>query len=688
MESDQAADARTNRPPGGIDRAATWAAAAAVALALVAWAPGCGRSETGEATGQAPADTGAVESDPREGLSLDARLATHEMLLEDLEAPRHPGDGGGRAWLDREASPASVPAASPARLVVVFETGPLGVAEGGAVFLQPSPFWDWDPPQVRYPDAPGYTTIETDALGVTLSPDDSAGAFLSVEIQGRALEPGERLRFVYGEGEIGARVDRFAEEQSPLYVAVDADGDGVRAVVDPVARIDVTAREPVRLHLAGPSTARPGQPIRLVVAALDALGSPSTVARGGVTFVDPPPGVALPESVDLSGDAGGHRTFEVGGLPAGVHRLSLRGTGELAGLLAESNPVVVRAGIDRVLWGDLHGHSQLSDGTGTPDQYYRYARDVAGLDVAALTDHDHWGMQPLDADPAAWQSVRESVARFHAPGRFVALLGYEWTSWLHGHRHVLYFDEALSGKVVSSLDPASQTPAQLWDALRGREALTFAHHSAGGPVSTNWRHYPPDPELEPVTEIVSVHGSSEAPDSPGAIYDPVPGNYVRDAVGAGYVLGFIGSGDSHDGHPGLVQLSDPAGSGGLAAILSEDATRAGVLEALRARRVYATNGARIWLRVTLDGRPMGSVVAVAEPPAHAEVTLAVEVAGTAPIERIDLIRSGHTATIAGDGQREMALSRTIPPLGQGEYHYVRVVQTDGGAAWSSPVFAR
>jgi len=137
-----------------------------------------------------------------------------------------------------------------------------------------------------------------------------------------------------------------------------------------------------------------------------------------------------------------------------------------------------------------------------------------------------------------------------------------------------------------------------------------------------------------------------------------------------------------------VQLSDPAGSGGLAAILSEDVTRTGVLEALRARRVYATNGARIWLRVTLDDRPMGSVIAVAGPAAREEVTLAIEVVGTAPIERIDLIRSGHTATIAGDGRREMALSRTIPPLGPGEYHYVRVVQTDGGAAWSSPVFAR
>ena len=106
---------------------------------------------------------------------------------------------------------------------------------------------------------------------------------------------------------------------------------------------------------------------------------------------------------------------------------------------------------------DLHGHSNLSDGTGTPEDYFRYARDVAGLDVAALTDHDHWGMPFLDEQPRALaRDPRRDATRFHAPGRFVTLLGYEWTSWLHGHRHVLYFDD--DGACSSSLDPATDDP--------------------------------------------------------------------------------------------------------------------------------------------------------------------------------------------------------------------------------------
>ena len=190
-----------------------------------------------------------------------------------------------------------------------------------------------------------------------------------------------------------------------------------------------------------------------------------------------------------------------------------------------------------------------------------------------------------------------------------------------------------------------------------------------------------------MTEIVSVHGSSEASDSPVPIYDPVPGNYVRDALDAGYVLGFIGSGDSHDGHPGLPQLAAGRGLGGLAAIFSPELTRDGMLEALQSRRAYATNGSRILLEVTLDNEPMGTIL---EPPADdapREQHLKVEVHGTAPIERIDFIRSGKVASVDGEGRMDWQIERSIPRLHPGEYHYVRVVQKDEGAAWSSPIFA-
>jgi hypothetical protein len=185
-----------------------------------------------------------------------------------------------------------------------------------------------------------------------------------------------------------------------------------------------------------------------------------------------------------------------------------------------------------------------------------------------------------------------------------------------------------------------------------------------------------------MTEIMSVHGCSEAADAPRIVRGGIPGNFARDALDQGYRLGFLGSGDSHDGHPGLAHLASPAGTGGLAAILAEDCTREAVLEALRARRAYATSGQRIVLRVTLDERPMGATV-----PVGAD-QLVVEVVGTAPIEVVDLVRSGRVVeTRHGDGSASFKHTWSLGGLAHGEYVYVRVIQAGGGMAWCSPFFA-
>jgi hypothetical protein len=300
----------------------------------------------------------------------------------------------------------------------------------------------------------------------------------------------------------------------------------------------------------------------------------------------------------------------------------------------------------------------------------------------ALTDHDHFGIQFLDQNPAMWDEISAVTAKFDAPGRFVTILGYEWTSLLQGHRHVLYFADA--GPIYSSFDPRYQTPTQLWEALRGQPALTFAHHSAGGPVSTNWR-YRPDPELEPVTEIVSVHGNSESPGAPIPIYDPVPGNFVSDLLAGGDVrLGFIGSGDSHDGHPGAGHYGARV-SFGLAAIRADELTREAIRRALRERRVYATNGARILLELSLDGAAMGS--ALRSDPARGESQLALRIVAEAPLDYVELVRRDGVTRIALSGELEWRGERAIAALRAGDYLYARVVQRNGGAAWSSPVFA-
>jgi hypothetical protein len=123
----------------------------------------------------------------------------------------------------------------------------------------------------------------------------------------------------------------------------------------------------------------------------------------------------------------------------------------------------------------------------------------------------------------------------------------------------------------------------------------------------------------------------------------------------------------------------------LAAILSEDLTRESVLAAIKARRVYATTGERILLRFSVAGGRMGEVVELEEGVENNGIY--VHVVGTAPIQSIEVIRSGSVFAVQdGDGSLELELLGQLQDLRSGEYVYVRIRQTDGGMAWSSPVF--
>jgi hypothetical protein len=67
--------------------------------------------------------------------------------------------------------------------------------------------------------------------------------------------------------------------------------------------------------------------------------------------------------------------------------------------------------------------------------------------------------------------------------------------------------------------------------------------------------------------------------------------------------------------------------------------------------------------------------------------LAVRVAAPAPVARVEVVHSGALVSSApGEGRRELALEWVAPALRAGDYLYVRVVQEDDGAAWSSPFF--
>ena len=226
--------------------------------------------------------------------------------------------------------------------------------------------------------------------------------------------------------------------------------------------------------------------------------------------------------------------------------------------------------------------------------------------------------------------------------------------------------------------PETEDPPGLWSALEGHDAITVSHHSGGGPVPTDWSHH--NPRFEPVVEIVSIHGNSEAWGALRMIYRPVKGRFVQDALSRGYKLGFVGSGDTHNGHPGMGDPSAP--TAGLAGILAAERTREGVFEALRARRVFATTGPRIVILFWVEGGFMGEEVAASD-----EVAYRGEVWAQERIDRVEVIRDGVVVATAHPDTLHARIEGTDSgPLEDEGYYYLRLTQFDEAQAWSSPVF--
>ena len=386
----------------------------------------------------------------------------------------------------------------------------------------------------------------------------------------------------------------------------------------------------------------------------------------------------------------------------GTHRLCVRETD--TGRNAAANPTVCGAETN-VYWGMIHGHTEMSDGTGTLEQYFHQLRNEVALDFAAPGDHDHSWETPQ----SFWDTTCDAVRRWHEPGRFVTFLGYEWAKWRRngdGDRNVYYLAD--NRPMYRSDDDEYPSPPDLFGALaRNKErAIVIPHHTGHGGNFCDWKDH--DPASERLVEIFQMRGGYECSARNG---NPVPERgagakphkkgYVRGALALGWRVGFTAGGDDHVGCWGTESRFDSGYGQGLMSVEASERSREAIFAAMYNRRVVATTGARMLLTYRLNGYPMGSELSVSALPELADSRkLSVEFHGTAAIDRIDIIRNNSVvySTSATD-DRDLCLtwedcncmdSIWLPtskfcthPFA---FYYVRAVQQDDEVAWASPVW--
>jgi len=542
-----------------------------------------------------------------------------------------------------------------------------------------------------------------------MQPAKQAGTF-SLSVPKDGFKKGRKITVVLGEGK-GIRVgaDRLfnkffvlysvakgeAEPQFPQWAGGDVWAAGTTHRIVAVCTMHILGGDLDHLRAYAPATVRSGQSFAVLVRPEDKLSNLSPHELHSITVsLD---GKRIPSRIEKVPNSTCLRAIV--SLPSvGVHRLTVRETE--SGLQAVTNPIRCSKSGDLVCWGMIHGHTEMSDGTGRLDDYFHQLKNEVLLDFAASSDHDHL----FETSDEFWKVTREAVKRWNKPPEFVVFLGYEWAKWRKngdGDRNVYYPDD--DRPMYRSDDGVYPTPPQLFETLRKAKerALVIVHHPAHGGNFCDWKDH--SPEHEKLVEIFQTRGSFECspedgntvPERPGKI-KPFPKGYVRNALALGWRVGFTGGGDDHSGHWGTEYLFRTHKQG-LMSVETAERSRAAIFEAMRNRRVVATTGKRMLLTYTLNGHPFGSELNARD---NSSRKLAVEFHGTAPVKQLDIIRNNKVVhSQPGNDQMDLnvtwqdtePISNTWMPAAKFcnhpfTFYYVRVTQTDGEIAWASPTW--
>ena len=135
-------------------------------------------------------------------------------------------------------------------------------------------------------------------------------------------------------------------------------------------------------------------------------------------------------------------------LAEGKHNVKVEVKDNLGNLTTKEWKFTVGIQANNLYFGQLHSHTNLSDGQGTVDEAYTYAKNEAGVDFLAVTDHSNW----FDNDTLAnmgdgsasedWKLGLATADKHNEDGEFTAIYGYEmtWSGSTGGYGHINTFN--------------------------------------------------------------------------------------------------------------------------------------------------------------------------------------------------------------------------------------------------------
>lgn len=540
---------------------------------------------------------------------------------------------------------------------LIYTAGKFGIDDSGSMRICFRFASDQTRPQFEDPKGRNYTTVTASNAAVLQVRYDPKGNVrpwdrtLYIKVVRGFLREGDSITVTFGDrsqGSPGMRLQTFCEDTFEFHTLVDPIATYNYQPLPEQPTIRIVAGAPETYLAVVPTLVRVGEPFALKVRGEDRWGNPSDLCDCRFKIRASGEIAGLPDSLSLTP---GDFATVVEGLTAGAPGdLSIALLDDDGTTVAVANPLRAVAEADLVhFWGDLHGQSEETIGTGSARQYFEFARDRAFLDAIGHQGNDFQITTPF------WRELDQLCAEFDEPGKLAAVPGYEWSgnTGLGGDRNIYFPDE---GRTIrrsshaliedrSDIATDCNSAADLFEALaanREWDAVGYAH-CGGRYADVKMTH---DGRFEKSMEIHSSWGTFEW--------------LLQDAFEMGYRVGIVSNSDGHKGRPGA---SYPGASlfgavGGLTCFLAPELSRATILDCMRKRRHYGTTGGHggrlfIDLRARFEQAAtryhddprlgpsegesasealMGDIVHL--PTGAAE--LDVEIIAAAPIERVDL----------------------------------------------------
>lgn len=313
-----------------------------------------------------------------------------------------------------------------------------------------------------------------------------------------------------------------------------------------------------------------------------------------------------------------------------------------------------------VYWGNLHAHTAFSDGEQEPADAFAYARRTAGLDVLVVTDH----LEQIYL-PTRWSDCKEQADAADEPGAFVAACGYEYGSGFDalfrstGHNNVF---------ANPDLFPAVQLDFHdFYASLAACPDCIGQFNHPGSEGVQHWNHFEYHADVDERMNLYEFNS------------DPAWEMYFE-ALDAGWHVSPVWNQDNHSADWGTA--NDHRSGFWLSSL-----TRAGLYEAFRARRTFASGDRNAWVRVMADGDCwMGSDLRGVPP----NVELLVEAGDSDPTDSfraVELWGPGRTLLDNADcgGGSSCAVTFVVEVSGP-TYAVARLYQDDGEFLVAAPVW--